>query len=448
VTQSLEFVSLQTLIVLCSVSLDLHQLISPLKHKKLLRFILHSSYPFFLPLLDSSSFHFFLFPSLPSSSPFHLPLLPSTFLNLLPSYFLNIPFLPTSCFSFLFLFSFLSQLCNSERITTLDYTNLPPLKVKKLTHGRCLARTSDQEHYFHPLLCSIGVNSLPLLASGDRIGDPRTDVCYGQVNYDHAIAVLAVGQEWGDATLKVSRNAVRRVVEYLTTKKEMIVDTQSAGLYLLQSLSHACGTIGGWECSVIVTLCLELETQSWKDGPQWGVVCASVGENKAYQICGGERGNSVVEITCGNLPSRIGTRKLAGNARLFFTPCQSNDMVLIMSYGLHQTDYLQEDEFGGLNHDNVLHKLQEKLANNDDISPSVITQTLIDECVFNSGKTDEVPQNSCANSVSCIALRVPSGKEAASSPLEPNVWFLFFILCVLIASFFVLVTRPLSPSNH
>lgn len=250
-------------------------------------------------------------------------------------------------------------------LTRAEYTlyeELPKHKVVGL-RGPGLWKV-DGEDIDEVFVSTRSVSTYPHLPSGEKDGDPIADRLYVQVHENRAFVAVADGCNWGKRPQMAARDAVAAVSNYLTDKQELIRDVQDAGHFLLRSFAEAhkrivAGKEDIWEAgttTLIGALCLELETQEGE--PRWGLLCASVGDCKAF--IAQQRTREVIDVTTGNRNNVVDGRDPGGrlgpyvgqgwpdlrNLRLYFSPCEANDIVMIMSDGVH--DNLDPQTLGKL----------------------------------------------------------------------------------------------------
>jgi len=225
-----------------------------------------------------------------------------------------------------------------------------------------------------------------------------------------------------------AKDAVAALSGYLTDKQDMIHDLQDAGHFLLRSFAEAhrrivAGKEDIWEAgttTLIGALCLEIEATQEGD-PKWGLLCASVGDCKAFIA---KRVNKeVIDVTSGNRNNVVDGRDPGGrlgpyvghgwpdlrNLRLYFCPCEPDDIVMIMSDGVH--DNLDPQTLGKvpadlqlpnkaweeLTHDSLLKVkaeymkglLRDIIFANEEPVPGKITERLISHCLEVTRKSRE-----------------------------------------------------------
>lgn len=306
------------------------------------------------------------------------------------------------------------------------YEELPNFKVASV-RGPGVLKMVDGEDTDEPFLSTRSVSTYPKLPSGDKDGDPIADKLFVQMHDNRAMVAVADGCNWGKRPQMAARDAVAAMSLYLADKQSMIHTLQDAGHYLLRSFAEAhkrivSGKEDIWEAgttTLIGVLCLELESAEGE--PKWGVLCASVGDCKAF--IASRTMKDVIDVTNGNRNNVLDGRDPGGrlgpyvgqgwpdlrNLRLYFSPCEVNDIILIMSDGVH--DNLDPQTLGKipadlklpnksweeLNHDSLLKiksdfmkdLLCELVFSQTDITPSTITDRLISHCLEATRKSRE-----------------------------------------------------------
>jgi len=168
---------------------------------------------------------------------------------------------------------------------------------------------------------------------------------------------------------------------------------------------------------------LELEPAREGGEPRWGLLCASVGDCKAF--IGSQASREVIDVTMGNRNNVVDGRDPGGrlgpyvgngwpdlrNLRLYFCPCEPDDVVLIMSDGVH--DNLDPQTLGKLPselrnpsvtytswdevpHDSLvkiktdyMRNLLGEIVFSGDTAPASITDRLISHCLEVTRKARE-----------------------------------------------------------
>jgi len=308
------------------------------------------------------------------------------------------------------------------------YEDLPKLKVASMRgKGEAMCKI-DGEDSNEVFVSTRSVSTYPKLANGVQDGEPIADRLFIQVHENRAMVAVADGCNWGKRPQMAARDAVAALSLYLTEKQENIRDLQDAGHYLLRSFAEAhkrivAGKEDIWEAgttTLIGALCLELEPTKEGD-PKWGLLCASVGDCKAFIATRG--GKEVVDVTSGNRNNVLDGRDPGGrlgpyvgqgfpdlrHLRLYFSPCEPDDIIVIMSDGVH--DNLDPQTLGKvpndlklpnkswdeLTHDSLLKVkaeymrglLRDIIFSADDVSPKSISDRLIAHCLEVTRKSRE-----------------------------------------------------------
>lgn len=312
------------------------------------------------------------------------------------------------------------------------YEDLPKVKVTGMS-GPSVWKI-DGEDCDEPFLSARSVSTYPKLPTGEKDGEPIADKLFVQVHENRAIVAVADGCNWGKRPQAAAKDAVSALAWYLTDKQEMIRDLQDAGHYLLRSFAEAhkkivAGKEDIWEAgttTLIGVLCLELEPEKEGD-PTWGILCASVGDCKAFIASKTKR--EVSDVTTGNRNNVVDGRDPGGrlgpyvgqgwpdlrNLRLYFAPCEVGDMIVIMSDGVHDNLdpqtlgkipadlHLPNKNWEELAHDNLLKIKAEYMRNTlkdiiftDDPTPSQVTERLIAHCLEVTRKSREYMEQDAA----------------------------------------------------
>jgi serine/threonine protein phosphatase PrpC len=307
------------------------------------------------------------------------------------------------------------------------YEELPKFKVASMRSPGVL-KMVDGEEINESFLSTRSISTYPKLPTGDKDGDPIADRLYVKLHDNRAMVAVADGCNWGKRPQMAARDAVAAMTFYLTDKQEMIHDLQDAGHYLLRSFAEAHKKIVAdkediWEAgttTLIGVLCLELEPVNEGD-PKWGVLCASVGDCKAF--IASQKTRQVIDVTSGNRNNVSDGRDPGGrlgpyvgqgwpdlrNLRLYFSPCEADDVILIVSDGVH--DNLDPQTLGKipadlqlpnksweeLTHDSLLkikadymrELLRDLVFSQPDITPGSISDRLISHCLEATRKSRE-----------------------------------------------------------
>jgi serine/threonine protein phosphatase PrpC len=221
------------------------------------------------------------------------------------------------------------------------------------------------------------LSTYPLLPTGQRDGDPNADCAWVRLYANRAFVALADGCNWGHRPRDAARSAVAALRDYLTRRcgrDAVVPDLHEAAHYLLRAFAEADRRImqgkgDTWEAgttTLIGGLLLQLAPHSSKnaknagdhgekceESSQWGFVCCSVGDCKAFHYAparGGKGGGGeVTDITAGNRMNVTDVRDPGGrlgpyleggapdlrNLKLYFMPCEPGDVLLLVSDGVH-----------------------------------------------------------------------------------------------------------------
>lgn len=316
-------------------------------------------------------------------------------------------------------------MATSYPLEVILYEELPKYKVASVRGGVCKV---DGEDFEESNLSTRSISTYPLLPGGEKDGDPIADRLFVQAHENRALLAVADGCNWGRRPQMAARDAVAALSGYFNERQNDIKDLHDAGHFLLRSFSEAHlrivqGKDDIWEAgttTLLGALLLEIEQTKATD-PKWGLLCGNVGDCKAFLINGKAR--TVTDITSGNRDNvkdskdpggRLGPFEGHGwpdlrNLRLYFSPVEDNDIILVVSDGVH--DNLDPLTLGKQPHElnlNIkswdeltpenLHKvkakymkglLEELIFGNGDPTPSNITESLMKHCWNVTSKSRE-----------------------------------------------------------
>jgi len=232
------------------------------------------------------------------------------------------------------------------------YEELPKYKVVSL-RGSGVWKV-DGEDYEEVNLSTKSISTYPLLPGGEKDGDPIADRLYVQRHENRALLAVADGCNWGKRPQKAAHDAVAALANYFNERQADIRDLHDAGHFLLRSFSEAHyrivhGKEDIWEAgttTLLGILILELE-QSSAGIPKWGLLCGSVGDCKAFHI--NMKTREILDITQGNRDNVKDSRDPGGrlgpyeghgwpdlrNLRLYFSPAEEDDIIVVVSDGVH-----------------------------------------------------------------------------------------------------------------
>jgi len=315
-----------------------------------------------------------------------------------------------------------------------------------------------------------------------REGDPICD-SYRIHTYENSVLVcLADGCNWGERPKEASNRARDGFIFYLSERIQDAKTLKDVGLMLINALSVSHNVIvfdkteDIWMAGTTTLLggvCIELDEES-PDVPKWVFLCVSIGDCKAFHY--NSENENTIDITAGNRKNltdprdpggRIGPYVGAGdpdlrNLDLYFAPCKENDIILLVSDGVHdnldpQTLGLPPSHFGIEFADweqvdyerGVDCKVQymngfiTKLVKKEDgeiISPRVLSKKLIRHCIETTGagrqfmeqnprtalEHDYVKYPGKMDHTTCIAFKVgrynPNEKENSTESLNSEIW--------------------------
>jgi len=202
-----------------------------------------------------------------------------------------------------------------------------------------------------------------------------------------------------------ARNAVAALSQYFNSRQADIQDTHDAGHFLLRSFSEAHYSIVQgkediWEAgttTLLGILILELE-QSTEGAPKWGLLCGSVGDCKAFHV--NMKTREILDITSGNRDNVKDSRDPGGrlgpyeghgwpdlrNLRLYFSPAEENDIIVVVSDGVH--DNLDPQTLGKFPSDlNLPNKSWDELTlDGIQKAKAMYMKKLLGELIFSSGE--------------------------------------------------------------
>jgi len=252
------------------------------------------------------------------------------------------------------------------------FEHLPLVKVKKLKKNPKILNTIAGPYdiqfpfkVFEPLICGRSISTYPYIpGKPNRDGDPICDsYCVQLLEEDVVIALVCDGCNWGRRPMEASNAAKSAFVEYLRNHQSEIEELRDAGHYLLQALSYShfkiCeGKEDIWEAGTTTLLGgmlfrikkskeeVKAEGKE-KESFKWVWVCVSIGDCKAFHYTAATK--QVRDITEGNRRSVYDAKDPGGrlgpyvgdgepdirNVSVYYTLCEENDILLILSDGVH-----------------------------------------------------------------------------------------------------------------
>eukprot|EP01114_Cavostelium_apophysatum_P012568 TRINITY_DN2843_c0_g1_i1.p1 TRINITY_DN2843_c0_g1~~TRINITY_DN2843_c0_g1_i1.p1 ORF type:complete len:489 (-),score=148.62 TRINITY_DN2843_c0_g1_i1:119-1585(-) len=262
-----------------------------------------------------------------------------------------------------------------EDIRQRLFSHVPLVKVKKLKKNvkilNTIAGPNDiqfSHEALEPFVCGRSISTYPHIpGKPNRDGDPICDsYCVQMLEDDVVIALVCDGCSWGRRPMEASNTAKSSFVEYLKAHLGEINELRDAGHYLLQALSYChhkiCeGKEDVWEAGTTTLLGgmllrvkktkeeVKAEGLNAKDADsfRWVWICVSIGDCKAFHFSAAAK--TVIDITKGNRrnvydPKDCGGRlgpyvgngqPDLGNVMVYYTYCEENDLIMILSDGVH-----------------------------------------------------------------------------------------------------------------
>jgi len=291
-------------------------------------------------------------------------------------------------------------------MTTVEatlYDELPKYKVVSVVGpDEIKIDGTDTDQHF---VSTRSISTYPLLPGGEKDGDPIADRLYVQVHENRCIVAVADGCNWGKRPQRAAHDAIAAFSHYFNNHQAQIRDLQDAGHYLLRSFSEAHNKIVEgkediWEAgttTLLGALVLEFDNVSDDSIPRWGFLCASVGDCKAFLVS--HKRHQAMDITTGNRANVTDTRDPGGrlgpyvghgwpdlrNLRLYFTPCEEGDLIIIVSDGVH--DNLDPQTLGKIPKDlNLPHNSWDELSREQSMTiKSSYMKDLLEQIVFGEG---------------------------------------------------------------
>lgn len=197
-------------------------------------------------------------------------------------------------------------------------------------------------------------------------GHPICDRYSVRATKTGTICAIADGCGWGERPKDAAQKAIQAFLSYMDSRVHKLKDVHRAGEVMLKAFREAQAAVmqhthtaseGGFknclECGQCGTttmlggLLLPLEAHTLameKEQPKWGFLCCSVGDCKAFCLSR----NRITEITVGSrhgvsdasdcggrLGPQIEGEPDLRNLQLFFHPCHVNDVIFLVSDGVH-----------------------------------------------------------------------------------------------------------------
>ncbi len=187
-----------------------------------------------------------------------------------------------------------------------------------------------------------------------RIGDPICDVFYGSICENRYLFAFADGCGWGNEPREAAHRATQIFVQYLRRHHHSIRTTHEAAYLLMRGFEVAHKAIKegftadtmmfAGTTTMVAGMVVQLVANS--SSKEYGLILASVGDCKAY-VCSPHT-QTVNQVTLGNRGG-VDMRDPGGrigpeidnsdpdlrNFKLWFYPCDPDDVVLLVSDGIH-----------------------------------------------------------------------------------------------------------------
>lgn len=256
-----------------------------------------------------------------------------------------------------------------KRLNLFEF--LPLIKVKKMKKNAKVMNTIAGPYdiqfpleMLEPFLCGRSISTYPHIPTKpNRDGDPICDsYCIQLLEDDVVIALVCDGCNWGRRPMEASNAAKSAFVEYMRGKLSDIEELRDAGHFLLQAISYChhkiCeGKEDVWEAGTTTLLGgvmfkikkskEEVKAEGNKDNFKWVWCGVSIGDCKAFHYAANSR--KLTDITPNGRKNVFDAKDCGGrlgpyvgngepdlrNCMVHFTPCEENDLILLLSDGVH-----------------------------------------------------------------------------------------------------------------
>jgi len=252
------------------------------------------------------------------------------------------------------------------------FGHLPASKLEKLKKNPKVLNTItgpyEPLHPFDPFIPFISaksVSSYPHIpGKPNRDGDPICDSYHISLQENNTvIAVITDGCNWGRRPLEASHAARDSFIDYLRIHQSEIQVLRDAGHHLLKALSFCHHKIcldkeDIWEAGtttllggLIIKLKKKEDPKAEKEAedikPQYCFVFVSIGDCKVFHFSAKSR--EINDLTLGNRKNVYDLKDCGGrlgpyvgdgapdlrNVAVDYTMCEENDLILMMSDGVH-----------------------------------------------------------------------------------------------------------------
>jgi len=262
------------------------------------------------------------------------------------------------------------------------FDHLPLIKVKKMKKNPKQLNTISGPYdiqypleIFEPWICGRSISTYPHIPGKPaRDGDPICDsYCVQMLEEDSIIALVCDGCNWGRRPMEASNAAKSSFIDYLRSRQGDIVELRDVGHYLLQALSYCHhkiveGKEDVWEAGTTTLLGgmlfrvkkpkEERKSNDENEKYRWVWICVSIGDCKAFHYKAAQK--EIYDITAGNRRNAYDAKDPGGrlgpyvgngepdvrNVTIYYTFCQENDLILVLSDGVH--DNLDPQTLGKL----------------------------------------------------------------------------------------------------
>lgn len=264
---------------------------------------------------------------------------------------------------------------NASESLLADYSHLheklPNFKIKHAHNDQCIRITLPNDNetgdgYLndvagrivstYPRKSHIGLDGSIQLDTVKQ-GSPICDQLCLERFENKTIVALADGCNWGKKPRDAALKASRTFCEYVKRNLNETYTVQDAGKLFLQAIVQAHKRIiegvkdNWWDCGTTTLIggCIFETVSSFKrDGSSWAFVCASVGDCKVFRLSAKtgfisdisslRSGNASIDATdCGGRigPFLDGGKPDFRNLDVFYEPLNEDDLVIVVSDGLH-----------------------------------------------------------------------------------------------------------------
>lgn len=257
---------------------------------------------------------------------------------------------------------------------------IPNFIIRPLKPGRFVALSGpdilESEKTYADEVGARTVSTYPMLPglpgmAPQREGDPICDRFNVHLLQNRVVVSVADGCNWGKRPAEAAGNASSSFMRYIRSVQSKLLTTRKAARYLIRAFAQAHDDIlfgkkdfyEAGTTTMVGGLLVELDkenfssddedngesarVQSTLSAKKWGFVCASVGDCKVFHWS--PRNKTVVDVTAGNRTNPLNASDCGGrlgphleggqpdlrNFSIFFTTCEVDDILMVMSDGVH-----------------------------------------------------------------------------------------------------------------